>query len=98
MGVYAELRGFILAHRGCGVPSGSRDPETATGYRLRIGCPCGARFDRWLAADDADADRLRAALRAFEEPPSPGAPAAPARPESRGAGPRLDKAARGRRA
>jgi hypothetical protein len=67
MGVYAELRGFVLAHRTCGVPSGTRDADTDTGFRLRISCPCGARFDRWLASDDADADLLRQALRAFEE-------------------------------
>ena len=50
MGVYAELRGFVLAHRTCGVPSGTREADTETGFRLRISCPCGARFDRWLAA------------------------------------------------
>jgi len=67
MGIYAELRGFVLAHRTCGVPSGTRDADTDAGFRLRIACPCGARFDRWLASDDADADLLRQALRAFEE-------------------------------
>ena len=79
MGVYAELRGFVLAHRTCGVPSGTREADTETGFRLRISCPCGARFDRWLAADDADADLLRQALRAFEEGTTSSAPAA-ARP------------------
>jgi hypothetical protein len=67
MGVYAELRGFVLAHRSCGVLRGNRDQETAAGYRLRIACPCGARFERWLASDDAEADRLRSALLAFED-------------------------------
>ena len=73
MGIYAELRGFVLAHRACGVPSGSRDPDTETGFRLRISCPCGARFDRWLACSDPDADLLRQALSTYEEaaPPSP---------------------------
>ncbi len=27
MGVYTELRGFVLAHRSCGVPRGDADPE-----------------------------------------------------------------------
>jgi len=76
MGVYAELRGFVLAHRTCGVPSGTREADTDTGFRLRISCPCGARFDRWLAADDADADLLRQALRAFEEGTTSATPAA----------------------
>ncbi len=70
MGVYAELRGFVLAHRSCGVLRGNRDGVTSAGYRLWIECPCGARFERWLAADDDEADRLRSALIAFEESPS----------------------------
>jgi hypothetical protein len=32
-GVYAELRGFALAHRGCGELRGDADPLTPDGYR-----------------------------------------------------------------
>lgn len=67
MGVYAELRGFVLTHRSCGVIRGQRDPETPAGYLLRVMCPCGASFDCWLARDDPEAEQLRAALLAFEE-------------------------------
>lgn len=66
MGVYAELRGFVLAHRSCGVLRGNRDGQTASGYRLWIICPCGARFERLITSDDGEAERLEAALAAFE--------------------------------
>jgi len=66
MGIYAELRGFVVAHRSCGVLRGNCDQETADGYRLWVACPCGARFERWMASGDADADRLRSVLLAFE--------------------------------
>jgi hypothetical protein len=66
MGVYRELRGFVLHHRRCGVLRGDAEPPTATGYRLWIACPCGARFERWITAEDDEADRLRAELSVFE--------------------------------
>jgi len=67
MGVAAELRGFVLAHRSCGVLRGNRGQDTPAGYRLWVTCPCGARFERWLASGDAAADLLRSALLAFED-------------------------------
>lgn len=67
MGVYAELRGFVLAHRACGVLRGNREGKGASGYRLWIVCPCGARFERLITSDDAEAERLEAALSAFEQ-------------------------------
>lgn len=70
MGVTAELRGFVLTHRACGVLRGNRDRETAAGYRLWIECPCGARFERWLASDDAEALHLHSMLVAFEAQPA----------------------------
>jgi hypothetical protein len=67
MGVYAELRGFILAHRTC---AGSRHANagspTVDGYRLLVVCGCGAELKRWVTLDDADEDLLRPALLAFE--------------------------------
>jgi hypothetical protein len=66
MGVYAELRGFVLAHRACGILRGDHVEDSALGYRLWIVCPCGARFERQFGPDDADADRLRAVLLQFE--------------------------------
>jgi hypothetical protein len=46
MGVYSELRGFALAHRGCGELHGGADPLTPDGCRLWARCSCGARFER----------------------------------------------------
>jgi hypothetical protein len=66
MGIYAELRGFVITHRPCGVLRGQHEPGPADGYRLRIVCPCGARFERWLPPDDPEADLLRSTLQAFE--------------------------------
>ncbi len=65
MGVYAELRGFVLAHRPCGVLRGNAEALTETGYRVWVICPCGARFERWVTQEDADADLLRSDLLAF---------------------------------
>jgi hypothetical protein len=61
-GVYSELRGFALAHRGCA----DVDPLTPNGYRLLVKCGCGVEFKRWVAPQDADEDLLRSALLAFE--------------------------------
>ncbi len=66
MGVYTELRGFVQAHRECGVLRGDADPPTPTGYRVWIACPCGASFERCVTPEDADSDLLRSALLAFE--------------------------------
>ena len=65
-GVYAELCGFALAHRGCGEPRGDADPLTAGGYRLWARCSCVACFDRWVTPADAEADLLRSALLVVE--------------------------------
>jgi hypothetical protein len=65
-GVYSELRGFALAHRGCGELRGDADPLTPEGYRLWARCSCGARLERWVRPADADEDLLRSAPLAFE--------------------------------
>jgi hypothetical protein len=65
-GVYSTLRGFALAHRSCGELRGDADPLTPDGYRLWVACSCGARFERWVTEDDAEADLLRSTLLAFE--------------------------------
>jgi hypothetical protein len=68
MGVYSELRGFVLAHRDCagdlGTPRWTRPRRKGTGCSSR--CGCGVEFKRWVAPKDADEDLLRSALLAFE--------------------------------
>ena len=65
-GVYAELRGFALAHRDCGELRGDADPLTPAGYRLWASCSCGARFERWVRRRTRAANLLRSALLTFE--------------------------------
>jgi hypothetical protein len=67
MGVYAEVRDFVLAHRPCAGPRhANAEPPTVKGYRLSVVCGCGAELKRWVTLDDADEDLLRSALLAFE--------------------------------
>ena len=65
--VYAEIRGFILAHHGCaGARHADLAPFAPDGYQLHLTCGCGVEFKRWVTAEDADEDLLRSALLAFE--------------------------------
>ena len=67
MGVYAEVRDFVLAHRACAGPRhANAGPPTMNGYRLLVVCGCGAEFKRWVTHNDADEDLLKSALLAFE--------------------------------
>jgi len=71
MGVYAELRGFVLTHRECGVLRGATKPIDQ-GFRLAVICPCGARFLRSVVAapPPGEAPAQRDVQR--DIPPSPG--------------------------
>jgi hypothetical protein len=60
-GVYVDLRDFVAQHSVCGRSAGDAD-ALDHGYRVWARCPCGARFERWVAADEAEADLLRSAL------------------------------------
>jgi hypothetical protein len=60
-GVYVDLRDFVAQHGVCGRSTGDADALNH-GYRVWACCPCGARFERWVAADKAEADLLRSAL------------------------------------
>jgi hypothetical protein len=66
-GVYAELRGFVLAHRKCAGPRRANlSLSTPSGYSLLAKCGCGQEFTRWVTPEDADEALLRSALLAFE--------------------------------
>ena len=65
--VYADLCGFVLAHRPCPSPRHTNvGPPTVNGYRLIVVCGCGTEFNRWVPLNDADEDLLKSALLAFE--------------------------------
>ena len=67
MGVYAEVRDFVLTHRPCAGPrQANAGPPTVSGHRVVVVCGCGAEFKRWVTLDDADEDLLKSALLAFE--------------------------------
>ena len=66
MGVYAELRGFVLTHRECGVLRGATKELPGGGFRLAVVCPCGARFGRSVSPQDPEAERLREELAVFQ--------------------------------
>lgn len=66
MGLYAELRGFVLTHRECGILRGATKPLDGGSIRLAVVCPCGARFGRTVSPHDPDAERLQEALAAFQ--------------------------------
>jgi len=67
MSVYRELRGFVLAHlngvRGHDEPRRVYRPSN---YSVLVRCGCGQQFTRWVTPEDADEDRVRSALLAFE--------------------------------
>ena len=66
-GVYAELRGFVLAHRTCAGPRRAFPSlPDSSGYSVHVRGGCGQEFTRWVTPDDAKEDLLRSALLAFE--------------------------------
>ena len=68
-GAYAELRGFVLAHRKCTGPRRAQvSLATPSGYSFLVTCGCGQEFSRWVTPEDSHDDLLRSALLAFEEP------------------------------
>jgi hypothetical protein len=67
MGVYTDLRNFVLAHRTCaGFPSCQRRATHRRRLSGSVVCGCGAEFKRRVTLDDADEDLLKSALLAFE--------------------------------
>ena len=65
MTIYTDLEQFVHAHRPCGTLTWWANQPMPQGYRVRIVCPCGAECDRWVTAEEAEADLLRSGLLAF---------------------------------
>ena len=65
MDVYPELEQFVQAHRPWGELTFQASPLTPQGYMVRIACPCGVIFERWVLPQDAEGDLLRSGLLAF---------------------------------
>ena len=65
MSCFAELEEFVQAHSPCGQLTFWESPLTPQGYQVRITCPCGMIFERWVLPQDAEDDLLRSGLLAF---------------------------------
>ena len=66
MGIYNELRDFVLVHRTCGEMRADVGPQTDSGYRVLVRCGCGTNFKRWVAPEGAEENLLQSTLLAFE--------------------------------
>ena len=65
MGIFPKVETFIQAHGSCGELTWVATQPTPHGYRLRIACPCGTVFDRWVFLEDVEDDLLKTRLTAF---------------------------------
>lgn len=64
-GIAHELEEFVSRHRGCGALKGNADAATLEAYRLWVGCSCGARFERRVTPEVAQADLVFSSLTAL---------------------------------
>ena len=62
MNLAADLEKFFALHRAHGVLTPTVGELTPNGYRLELACSCGVTFERWVTAQDAVDDLLRAQL------------------------------------
>jgi hypothetical protein len=65
MGIFLAVEAFVLAHRLCGDFSWITSSPTPRGYLVRVVCPRGVIFERWVLPQDAEDDLLRSGLLAF---------------------------------
>ena len=62
MNLAADLEEFFALHRAHAVLTPTVGELTPNGYRLELACSCGVTFERWVTAQDAVDDLLRAQL------------------------------------
>ncbi len=65
MTVYSDLEGFVQLHRSHGELAWWTTQPTPNGYTVRVACPCGVTFERWVLPQDAEEGLLRSGLLAF---------------------------------
>ena len=63
MSLYADLEEFAQAHRPHGELTWWTTAPTPKGYEVRVACPCGVTFERWVLPQDAAEDLLAEARR-----------------------------------
>jgi hypothetical protein len=57
----SDLAEFVFDHHTHGALVGNATEPAWNGYVLRVACPCGVVFERWVTPEEADADLLRLA-------------------------------------
>lgn len=65
MSCFSEVEEFVQAHCRCGELTFWAGPIALQGYRVRITCPCGVTFERWVLPQDAEDDLFRSELLAL---------------------------------
>ncbi len=65
MSCFSEIEEFVQVHRPCGELFWWTSPPTPKGYQVRVACPCGVVFERWVLPQDAGEDLLGSGLVAF---------------------------------
>ena len=56
MSLTGDLAEFTTQHLSHGKLSADTGALTPNGYRLRVSCPCGVTFERWITAEEAVRD------------------------------------------
>jgi len=65
MSCFPEVEEFVQEHHQDGELTVWTTSPTRKGYRVRIACPCGVLFERWILPQDAGDDLLLSGLLAF---------------------------------
>ncbi len=66
MTLFTDLEHFVHVHRPHGDTTWWAGSPSLDGYRVRLLCPCGAVFSRWVTPEMAEYDLLKSGLPAFE--------------------------------
>ena len=56
MSLLADLEDFVSDHHPHGSLTADASEPAWNGYLLRVVCPCGIVFERWVTPEEADAD------------------------------------------
>jgi hypothetical protein len=56
MTISGDLDDFAAGHRAHGQCVTDIGALTPNGYRLRVVCPCGVRFERWITPEETASD------------------------------------------
>ncbi len=65
MSCFSEVEEFVQAHGACGELTFWASSLSRQGYSVRITCPCGVAFERWVLPQDAEDDLFGSGLLAF---------------------------------